>query len=132
MESNSSEGDSLWHALTDPQMRGSSYVSLVTALFNNLTGIGIINIYSTAIFETILRSGAPSKLTIKQDNTFIGYAGVAGAIFSFWTVQYFSRRAIFVGGHFFMAVFLFLSGYYIDTKKSEFTLINVCAFIICF
>jgi len=124
--------DTLWHALTDPNMRVSSYVSLVTALFNNLTGIGIIGIYSTAIFETISRSGATSRLTIKQDNTYIGYAGVVGALISLWTVSYFSRRAIFVGGHFFMGIFLLLSGYFIDAKKSEFTLLNVCLFIIAF
>lgn len=36
---------------------------------------------------------------------------VIGAMLSYFTVSYFSRRVLFIGGHFIMGVLMFLTGY---------------------
>lgn len=44
---------------------GAAWMCWVIAVFNNMSGIGIINIFSTAIFENIKLKGAQSALTVK-------------------------------------------------------------------
>jgi hypothetical protein len=105
---------------------------VVIAFFNNMTGIGIINIFSTTIFENVHKGQSLRTLSLKQENYYIGLSGLVGAILSLWTIRYLSRRAIFIGGHLIMAVLLFAVAYYIDVKRSELVLINLCAFIIVY
>ena len=57
--------DSAWKALTDKNQRGSSYISIAVALFNNLSGQSVICIYSTAIFEMITSKGGISRYQVK-------------------------------------------------------------------
>ena len=39
---------------------------------------------------------------------------------------------IFIGGHFVMAILLFLVAHFIDTKRADLVLINLCSFIIVY
>ena len=105
---------------------------LIVSLFNNLSGIGIINIYATYIFETILKRGAVSKLTAKQDTYFIGGATLLGAMLSYYSIAIFSRRAIFIGGHFMMGALLMLTGYFIQQKQAELVLLTLSCHIIIY
>jgi len=105
--------DSAWAALTDPNKRGASYISIAISIFNNLSGQSVICIYSTAIFEMMTSKGAISRYQVKQENSFIGYAAVVGAFISYFTVSYFTRRVLFIGGHFLMAILMFLTGFYV-------------------
>jgi len=105
---------------------------LILSIFNNFCGIGIINIYATFIFETILKNGAISKLTAKQDTYFIGGATLIGSILSYYSIAIFSRRAIFIGGHFFMGALLVMSGYFISIKQAELVLLSLCCHIIIY
>lgn len=89
---------------------------IAVALFNNFSGISIINIYATYIFESILKQGVISKLSARQDTYFIGGATLLGSTLSYYSIAIFSRRAIFIGGHFYMGVLLFLTGYFISIK----------------
>ena len=89
---------------------------VVVAFFNNMSGIGIINIFSTTIFENIHKGQVVRGMSLKQENYYIGLSGVIGAVLSLWTIKYLSRRAIFIGGHLIMAVFLFMVAHFIDTK----------------
>jgi len=57
--------DNAWNVFTKPETRGAAWISWVIAVFNNMSGIGIINIFSTAIFENIQSKGAGATLTIK-------------------------------------------------------------------
>lgn len=107
-------------------------MSIVIAFFNNMSGIGIINIFSTAIFENIMNKGSVSSLSVKQENYLIGLSGLVGAIISFWSCTYLTRRTIFIGGHFLMSMCLFLVAYFIDTKKSDYVLIALCFFIVLY
>lgn len=69
--------------------------------------------YSTAIFEDINILGSRSRFDIKTENNFIGYCACIGAILSYYSVAFFKRKTLFVGGHFIMGALLFMSGYYI-------------------
>ena len=132
IESQGEKVDSAWVALTDKDQRGSSFICLALAIFSNLSGQSVICIYSTAIFEIMTSKGAVSKYIVKQENAFIGYAAVAGAFFSYFTVSYFSRRTLFVGGHFLLCVLLFMTGSYVENKHHDHALACILVYIIVF
>ena len=75
--------DSVWHALTYPYQRNSSWMCVLVALFNTIAGNGIVNIFSTLIFDGITRMGGVSVLTTKQENYLVGFSGLIVAILSF-------------------------------------------------
>jgi MFS family permease len=60
--------DSLYHSLTDPSQRSASWMCIFISLFGILSGNGIINMYSTAIFDGVSRMGSNSPLSSKQQN----------------------------------------------------------------
>jgi hypothetical protein len=124
--------DSAWHALTDPNKRNASYICLAISIFNNFSGQSAICMFSQQIFEGLTSQGAYSRYTVKQENSFIGYAAVIGAVLSYFSVNYLTRRVLFCGGHFIMAVLLFLSGFYIDMKLHDMTLTCVLVFVVVF
>ena len=105
---------------------------IAVAIFNNLAGIGIINIFATQIFDTILRRGAHSKLSAKQDTYFIGGAAFLGSILSYIVISTFSRRTIFIGCHFFMGALLMLTGYFIRIMQVELVLLTICSHIVVY
>ena len=49
----SSEKPGYYRALTDPQYRRATYICIGLAIFNQLTGINAINIFSTKIYSDI-------------------------------------------------------------------------------
>lgn len=107
-------GGDVWHALVQPDKRASSWVCVMIAIFNTIAGNGIINIFSTQIFDGIAKMGTYSVLTTKQEVYLVGFSGFVGAVLSFWTVTMLSRRTIFAGGHFIMGGCLILSGYFVQ------------------
>ena len=113
-------------------MRGSSFICIAISLFNNLTGQSLICMYSTIIFEIMNSKGSVSHYYVKQENNFIGWAAVIGAVTSYFTVQWLTRRALFVGGHFFMAVLMLMCGLYCDQKKHDSVLLCICMFVFVF
>lgn len=76
--------------------------------------------------------GAISKLSAKEDTYFIGGATFLGAILSYYSIAIFSRRTIFIGGHFFMAALCTLTGYFIRQKQVELVLLAVCSHIVVY
>ena len=113
-------------------MRNSSWISITIAFFNQFTGIGVVNMFAVTIFYNIHKLGALSRLSQKQETYYIGLTGIIGAILSYYSIGWFSRKAIFVGGHFFMGLFLFICGYLIDQRLEDLTLISLCLFVISF
>lgn len=105
---------------------------ILVAFFNTIAGNGIVNIFSTLIFDGITRMGGVSVLTTKQADYLVGFSGVVGAIVSFWSVPYFSRRTIFVGGHLIMGILLFLLGYFIESRKQDLVIFFLCIFLITY
>jgi len=110
--------DSVWRTLTHQDYRNSTWMAICVATFNVLSGVCIVTVYAIIIFEKLLNNGQPkmkaARLTSKQDSYFVGLSSLLGAVLSYYSVAIFSRRAIFIGGHFVMGVLLLMSGYYIQ------------------
>jgi len=94
-------------------MKASSWACIIIAVMNNLSGISIICLYSTTIFDNLTKSGAPSMFNVKQENNFVGMACTAGSFISFTVISTFSRRAIFIGGHLSSSILNFATAYFI-------------------
>jgi hypothetical protein len=111
-------------------------MGIFVSVFNILSGISIVTVYAIIIFEKLLNNGQTkgraARLTSKQDSYFVGFASLTGAILSYYSVAIFSRRAIFIGGHFFMGVLLGMSGYYIHIDQPELVLLSFCSFVIVY
>ena len=97
-----------------------------------MSGINIINSYSSNIFDEIAKKGAVSALTPSQQNLYIGLSGFTGAAFAGMTVSALSRRMIFIGGHVVMGFLLFLVALFIDLGDPNLTLMCICLFIVVF
>lgn len=132
----SGDDDSVWRALTDPNLRGSTWMAIWVSVFNILSGVSIVTVYAIIIFEKLLNGGQfkgkAARLTSKQDSYFVGFASLTGAILSYYSIAIFSRRAIFIGGHFFMGVLLVMSGYYIHINQPELVLLTFCSFVVIY
>ena len=106
------------------------------SVFNILSGVSIVTVYAIIIFEKLLNNGQPkgkaARLTSNQDSYFVGFASLTGAILSYYSIAIFSRRAIFIGGHFFMGVLLMTSGYYIHINQPELVLLSFCSFVVVY
>lgn len=111
-------------------------MAILISIFNILSGISIVTVYAIIIFEKLLQPGQSNKkaarLTSKQDSYFVGFASVLGAILSYYSIAIFTRRAIFIGGHFFMGVLLIMSGYYIKINQPELVLLGFCTFVVIY
>ena len=51
---------------------------------------------------------------------------------SYYSIAIFSRRAIFIGGHFMMGALLMLTGYFIQQKQAELVLLTLSSHIIIY
>jgi len=79
------------------------------AICNQMSGINIVNVYAPTIFTEIRnKNHTTGGLSPEQCTYFVGAAGFVGAVLSNFTVAYFSRRALFLGGHVLMGIFLLL------------------------
>lgn len=107
-------------------MKGSSWACIAISVVNNLSGISIICLYSTTIFDDITKSGAPSAFNVKQENNFVGMACTAGAFISFTVISTFSRRFIFLGGHLSCAILNFATAYFVINKQHDKVLYCIC------
>ena len=65
-------------------------------------------------------------------NYMVGFAGFTGCLVANFTILYFSRRTVFIGGHFFMMVFLTLIFTFIYAGHIVLILISMIFFIISF
>lgn len=50
----SGRDDSVWRTLTDPDMRGSTWMAIAVCIFNILSGISIVTVYAIIIFEKLI------------------------------------------------------------------------------
>mmetsp|Transcript_5278 Transcript_5278/g.8168 ORF Transcript_5278/g.8168 Transcript_5278/m.8168 type:complete len:117 (+) Transcript_5278:1022-1372(+) len=113
-------------------MMAGSWMCIFISLFNILAGNGIINMYSTAIFDGAARMGSKSPFSAKESNQFIGLSGLLGAIISYSSVTVFSRRTIFIGGHFLMSILLFTTGLFIEERRGSEILIAICSYLVVY
>ena len=98
-----------------------------------MSGINIVNIYATTIFEDIQKaSTTPATLTPTACSYFIGIAGITGAIISAFTCLYLTRRMVFIGGHVLMGISLVGVAVFINLNMQIPVLICMCCMIIAF
>jgi hypothetical protein len=75
-----------------------------------MSGANVLNGYSANIFKSIEQSsgGVKGYFTVTEAGYFIGLSGFIGALLGIFTVPYFTRRALLIGGHLLMGAFLLL------------------------
>lgn len=119
--------------LTSPDYRSATWICISIAIYNMMSGVNIINSYSTNIFDDIKNNGGgDGSFTTPQKNLFVGCSGFTGAFLSNFTVAFLSRRMILIGGHFLMGIFLLLVAISIDNKKPDLVIYFMSAFIVTF
>lgn len=98
-----------------------------------MAGANIFNGYSSYIFKEIeKKSGAVGTFNPTEGGYFIGTSGFIGGILGIFTVPFFSRRAILIGGHFLMGMFLGMVAFFINDGKPDMVLICISMFNIIF
>ena len=105
--------DTISRALFSKDYRYATWLCMGLAFFFQMSGMNIVSIYSTTIFED-LEKVTTSPLSVKTDNYFIGFAGVFGALTSPLPFKYLSMRAVFLGGHTVMGMLLFAAYLFIQ------------------
>lgn len=133
MAANSRRHDSVWGTLTDPNLRKSTWMAIWVAVSNIISGICLVNGFVILIFDKLngfnQAHGKLVRYTSKQDSYIVGFANIIGAIASYYTIKTFSRRVIFIGGHFIMGAVLIVSGYFVYIDQPELVLFGFCTFV---
>ena len=108
-------------------------MAIWVAVSNILSGICLVNGFVILIFDKLNNfnqsHGKINRYTSKQDSYLVGFANIIGAIASYYTIKTFSRRAIFIGGHFTMGCILIVSGYFVYMNQPELVLLSFCSFV---
>ena len=97
-----------------------------------MAGITIVNIYAATIFENIVKEGGTMFVRVPTAGIFIGVSGFIGAFFSNFTVYYFSRRGVFIGGNLLMLIFLLITAISIRIKNGNLSLLCICFLVISY
>ena len=118
-------------ALFDVNYRYATWLCIGLAFFFQMSGMNIVSIYSTTIFENMSKV-SDSPLSVKTDNYFIGVAGLFGALTSPLPFKYLSMRTVFIGGHCIMGLLLCASYLFIKINQTITVLLSLCLFIIVF
>lgn len=90
-------------ALSDPRYRMATSICIILAISVQLTGINAINIYSTTIYENILKSSGGSGITPRIGSVLNATAQEIACFVSPF-VAWFSFRAIINGGLLIMGI----------------------------
>ena len=104
--------------------RAGSGVSLFIMSLHELTVINGIMLYSNTILEEI---GGP--ITPRIGTYIIGLVSLFSAITSLYAAKTFSRRFLFIGGHFAMGIFHIGIGYFIMINKGAYALVSILLFM---
>ena len=96
-------------------------------IFHELTGINVIGLYSTTLFEDMDKKGG--KISPRQGTYIVGIVGLVSAWFGILTIKLFGRRALCVGGHLGMAVLHGLIAYYCYIENNLGVLLSLLGFI---
>jgi len=132
----SKEGEAIvgaTQALFHRDYRGATWMGVWLAVCLNMSGINIINVYAPTIFTEIKdKTQTTGGLSPIQNVYFVGAAGFVGAVLANFIVAYLSRRALFIGGHLLMGIFLVSVAICINYEQPILILLSMCSFIIVF
>ena len=91
-------------ALVDPQYRTATWVNVGYIIFHELTGINVINLYSTTIFKNMQTPGQKTWLTPRRGTYLVGATQVVFCLSTSYIVKCFGRKTLLIWGHIAIAV----------------------------
>jgi len=118
--------------VVDPEHRFCTFICVMMAIFNQLVGVNTINLYSTSIFQKMIDEGSTMFVTPEVAGIFVGASGFVGAFLANFNVYFMTRRQVFVGGHFLMMVFIFLTVIFLNDNNGNSCLLCITALNIVF
>ena len=121
----------MWESLTNPRYRRATIVCAFLAFFNQFTGINVVSVYSTKIFEAV-NENAESPVDVQTANFILGFAGIVGAILSWFTFNYLGKRSIFMLGHLIMGLCFVLAYVFTNKGYAAATVTMLCLCVITF
>jgi len=84
--------------IVDPEFRRATWICIGLAVAFQMSGINIVTIFSTSIFTILNKNGMTLALSIKTNNFILGLTGFFAAFLSNFSVGFFKRRTVLVGG----------------------------------
>lgn len=123
---------SMYESMTKKRHRVSTMFCITLAFLNQFTGINVVMIYMTLIFESANKT-ASKPVDIQVANSIIGFTGVVSALLSIavWG-RNLNRRPIFIIGHVVMGAAYLLSFYLATESEPVGVLAMLSLFIIGF
>lgn len=94
---------------------------------HELTAINGVLLYSNTILEEI---GGP--ITPRTGTYIIGVINFISSCCSLYAAKAFSRRFLFIGGHFTMGLSHLAIGFFIMIDRGEYAIIAILVFLFCF
>ena len=107
--------------------RSGSAVSLFIMSLHELTAINGIMLYSNTILKDI---GGP--ITPRKGTYIIGVINFLSSCCSLYAAKAFSRRFLFIGGHFLMGLSHIAIGYFIMIDKGIYAIVGILVFLFAF
>jgi hypothetical protein len=98
----------------------------------NMGGVNIINIYAKNIFDSISAQGGQSSLSEQAQVSLVGLSNFIGAFVATFTVLYFTRRVLFIGGFCIIGFCMLLIAVLIPKKQPDLVLLSMSIAIIIF
>jgi len=114
--------------LFNPMYKGGTGVALIIMALHELTAINAILLYSNTIIE-----GMPDgSITPREGTYMIGVFNFISSAVSLYSARAFTRRFLFIGGHFTMGLCHLAIGLFILLEMSTWALIAIFVFLFCF
>lgn len=111
----------------------ATWMCLFVAFAGTMAGVNIINIYAKTLLDKIYEDPDVVPAISSTTATYlIGTMGIAGAILSGFTIRWFSRRALFIGFHGAMGIFLSSTAYFVTQKNANLMLLSMCTVVLLF
>ena len=104
-----------FQAIMDPKYRESTFLSILLAMANQLSGMNAIAIYSKVILSNIhaneIHKPVDWNVTPNEGCAYLGVSSFLGAVISIYAIQKAkTRKNIFTIGHFLIFLTLLISG----------------------
>lgn len=108
--------------------RGGTGVALIIMALHELTAINAILLYS----NTIIANMPSGNIGAREGTYLIGIFNFIASCVSLYSARAFTRRALFIGGHFTMGLCHLGIGLFILIEKPTIALICIFLFLFCF
>ena len=122
-----SSGCSIIDSLCNPRYRRATWVSIGYIFFHEVSGINVIMLYSTTIFQNLQDAGG--SISPRTGTFYCGIMNMLGNLTALWTIQTFGRKTLLIAGHVGFAISHFLVGYFNNINYDQGVMWMVFAFL---